>query len=191
MALIEIPVDELNFGMYVAKLDRPWTETPFVFQGFVLKTDKQVETLRKLCKIVFVDPEKREILEDFKVTPEDLAKIRGNTVYKEAASVEVEMPRALQARSTADTVVKELARAVEIGQSIDGTRSREAAASITESVVRNPDAMALLVKLQEKSGATLSRAVEISVLMTVFGRFLQLPQDRLEVLGMLGLLQDV
>ena len=35
-------------------------------------------------------------------------------------------------------------------------RSHEAAAQITESVVRNPDAIALLVKLQEKSGATLS-----------------------------------
>jgi HD-GYP domain-containing protein (c-di-GMP phosphodiesterase class II) len=80
---------------------------------------------------------------------------------------------------------------VESGSSIDSSRSREAAAQITESVVRNPDAMTLLTKLQEKSGATLSRAVEISVMMTVFGRFLQLPPERLEILGMLGLLQDV
>jgi HD-GYP domain-containing protein (c-di-GMP phosphodiesterase class II) len=53
------------------------------------------------------------------------------------------------------------------------------------------DAMALLIRLQEKSGTTLSRAAEVSVMMTIFGRFLQLPQDRLEILGMLGLLQDV
>jgi hypothetical protein len=32
---------------------------------------------------------------------------------------------------------------------------------------------------------------EVSVMMTIFGRFLQLPPDRLEILGMLGLLQDV
>jgi HD-GYP domain-containing protein (c-di-GMP phosphodiesterase class II) len=88
-------------------------------------------------------------------------------------------------------VVKELSKAVEVGGALDGNRSREAATQITESVVRNPDAMSLLVKLQEKSGEVLSRAVQISVMMTVFGRFLQLPQDRLEILGMLGLLQDV
>ena len=88
-------------------------------------------------------------------------------------------------------VVKELSRAVEIGNSIDSSRSREAATQITQSVVRNPDAMALLTKLQEKSGATLSRAVEVSVTMTIFARFLQLPQEQMEVLGMLGLLQDV
>ena len=45
----EVPVGELVFGMYVAKLDRPWTETPFMFQGFVLSNDKQLETLKKHC----------------------------------------------------------------------------------------------------------------------------------------------
>jgi Domain of unknown function (DUF3391) len=34
-----VPVGELEFGMYVSELDRPWTETPFLFQGFVLQTE--------------------------------------------------------------------------------------------------------------------------------------------------------
>lgn len=191
MELREIPVEQLSFGMFVAKLDRPWTETPFVFQGFVLKSEKQLGVLKQYCKHVFVDPEKEERSEVAKVTAADLAKVRGTTVYKEMASVEVELPRAQKAFANTTAVVKELSRVVESGSSIDSSRSREAAAQITESVVRNPDAMTLLTKLQEKSGATLSRAVEISVMMTVFGRFLQLPPDRLEILGMLGLLQDV
>jgi HD-GYP domain-containing protein (c-di-GMP phosphodiesterase class II) len=191
MELREIPIDKLAFGMFISKLDRPWTETPFVFQGFVLKSDKQIDVLKKYCKHVFVDPEKEERQELGKVTAEDLAKVRGTTVYKDVASVEVELPRAQKTYTNTTVVIKELSRAVEIGSSIDSSRSHEAAAQITESVVRNPDAMALLIKLQEKSGATLSRAAEISVMMTIFGRFLQLPQDRLEILGMLGLLQDV
>ncbi|MBI2959591.1 MAG: DUF3391 domain-containing protein [Betaproteobacteria bacterium] len=191
MELREIAVEELRLGMYVSKLDRPWTETPFVFQGFVLKSEKQLEVLKKFCKHVFVDPEKEDLPDPGKVTADDIAKIRGTTVYKELASVEAELPRAKSAYTNSTVVVKELSRAVEIGDAIDSSRSREAASQITESVVRNPDAMALLVKLQEKSGATLSRAVEISVMMTIFGRFLQFPQDRLELLGLLGLLQDV
>ena len=191
MELREIPVGELQLGMYVTKLDRPWTETPFVFQGFVLKSEKQIEILRKHCKLVYVDPEKEEPWEPTKPSAEDIAKIRGSTVYKEVASVEAELPRAQKAYTSSTIVVKELSRAVEVGKAIDGSRSQEAAAQITESVVRNPDAMALLVKLQEKSDAALSRAAEVSVLMTIFGRFLQMPPDRLELLGMLGLLQDV
>ncbi|MCX7152870.1 MAG: DUF3391 domain-containing protein, partial [Proteobacteria bacterium] len=191
MKLIETSVDALEFGMFIAKLDRPWTETPFMFQGFVLSSDKQVEALKKFCKVVFIDPEKEDRPDVRKVTAEDIAKIRGTTVHKVVASVEVELPKAQIAFTGTKVVVKELARAVEIGNTIDSSRSQEAAAQITESVVRNPDAMALLTKLQEKSGETLSRAVEISVMMTIFGRFLQLPQDRMQLLGMLGLLQDV
>jgi len=177
--------------MYVSKLDRPWTETPFVFQGFVLKSEKQIDILRKYCKHVYVDPEQEDEAEIARASAEEIAKIRGTVVYKEAASVEVELPRARTAYAKTTLVVEELSRAVEVGSTIDSSRSHEAAAQITDSVVRNPDAMALLIKLQEKSGATLSRAAEVSVMMTIFGRFLQLPQDRLEILGMLGLLQDV
>jgi HD-GYP domain-containing protein (c-di-GMP phosphodiesterase class II) len=191
MELKETSVEDLRFGMYVSKLDRPWTETPFVFQGFILKSDKQLEVLKKYCKAVFVDPEKAEVEEAEKVTAEDIAKIRGTTVYREMASVEAELPRAVSAYKNSVAVVKELSRAIEIGKNIDASQAKEAAYQITDSVARNPDAMALLVKLQEQSGATLSRAVEISVTMTIFGRFLQFPHDRLEILGIMGLLQDV
>ena len=94
MKLVEVPVERLEYGMYVSKLDRPWQGTPFVFQGFVLKNEKQVEALRKYCKLVFVDPEKAELADVTRVTAEDLARIRGKTVYKEMASVEAEFPRA-------------------------------------------------------------------------------------------------
>jgi HD-GYP domain-containing protein (c-di-GMP phosphodiesterase class II) len=191
MQLIEIPVDKLEFGMYVSKLDRPWTGTPFVFQGFVLKNERQVDALKKFCKVVYVDPEKAEVMDVTRVTAEDLAKVRGNTVYKEAASVEAEFPRAAQAFTKSTTVVRELSRAVQTGSAIDSPKAKEAATQITESVSRNPDAMALLVKLQEKRSEILSRSAEISVTMTIFGRFLQLPPPTLEMLGMLGLLQDV
>ena len=46
MAHKEVPVEFLEFGMFVAKLDRPWTDTPFVFQGFVLSTEQQLEALK-------------------------------------------------------------------------------------------------------------------------------------------------
>ena len=40
-----VPVNQLKFGVYVNELDRPWTETPFMYQGFVLSNDQQLETL--------------------------------------------------------------------------------------------------------------------------------------------------
>jgi HD-GYP domain-containing protein (c-di-GMP phosphodiesterase class II) len=68
---------------------------------------------------------------------------------------------------------------------------REAVASMTDSVVRNPDAMLLLSKMKEQSELTHDRAVGVSIYMITFGRFLQLPREQLDLLGMLGLLQDI
>jgi HD-GYP domain-containing protein (c-di-GMP phosphodiesterase class II) len=202
MAHKEVPVELLEFGMFVAKLDRPWTETPFVFQGFVLKTEEQLDTLKKYCKKVYVDPEKMQV----DVAPKLLSlppstraviaeqageKVRGTVVYKELASVEDELPRARTAFAQTTAIVQTMSRAVVSGNALDGNRARQAVTEITDSVVRNPDAMMLLVTMREKAQETLNRATQVSVYMTVFGRFLQLERERLELLGLIGLLQDV
>lgn len=50
-----IPSRELRTGMYVADLDRPWIDTPFLFQGFVIENDEQIGQLQEYCKFVLVD----------------------------------------------------------------------------------------------------------------------------------------
>lgn len=191
MAYREISVDELRVGMYVAQLDRPWTDTPFMFQGFVLRTDKQLEALKKYCKKVYVDPEKVDRKVDEEANARAAAAVRGSTVYTDVTTVEAELPRAEKAFQRSTVVVTEISRTVPTKGAIDSERTQQASAQITESVERNPDAMTLLAKMQEKGGGSLGRAVEVSVMMTVFGRFLQYSHDQLETLSMLGLLQDV
>ena len=202
MAHKEVPVEFLEFGMFVAKLDRPWTETPFVFQGFVLKTEEQLETLKKYCKKVYVDPEKRQESVAAKllslppsarqvIAEQSKEVVRGTVVYKELATVEDELPRARTVYTQTNSIVQTMSRAVVSGSALDGGRAKQAVTEITDSVVRNPDAMMLLVTMREKAEETLNRSTQVSVYMTVFGRFLQLERERLELLGLIGLLQDV
>jgi len=203
MAHREVPVESLEFGMYVAKLDRPWTETPFVYQGFVLQTEQQLEALKKYCKRVYVDPEKRREVVAAKlltlppgsarqaIAEQSREKVRGSVVYTELASVEDELPRARTVFTQTNAIVHTMSRAVLTGNALDGGRAKQAVNEITDSVVRNPDAMMLLVTLRDKAEETLNRATQVSVYMTVFGRFLQLEREHLEILGLIGLLQDV
>ncbi len=53
-----VPVDcrQLQPGMYVAELDRPWLQTPFHTHGFLLVHAEQIEALRRVCSYVYVDP---------------------------------------------------------------------------------------------------------------------------------------
>jgi len=53
--IIELPAEQLRTGIYVSRLDRPWTDTPFLFQGFAIKDDEELQTLRRLCKVVYVE----------------------------------------------------------------------------------------------------------------------------------------
>ncbi len=202
MAHKEVPTEFLEFGMFVAKLDRPWTETPFVYQGFVLKTERQLTALKKYCKAVYVDPEKRELVVAPKlltlpastrtvISDQARERVRGTVVYEELASVEDELPRARSVFTQTTAIVQSMSRAVVTGNALDGNRARQAVTEITDSVVRNPDAMMLLVTMREKAQETLNRSTQVSVYMTVFGRFLQLDRERLELLGLIGLLQDV
>jgi len=204
MAHKEVPVELLKYGMFVAKLDRPWTETPFVFQGFVLSTEQQLEALKKYCKIVYVDPEKYEQSVAAKllslppasatrriIAEQSKEKVRGSVVYRELATVEDELPRARSVFTQTNAIVHTMSRAVVTGTALDGNRAKQAVNEITDSVVRNPDAMMLLVTMRDKAEETLNRATQVSVYMTVFGRFLQLERERLELLGLIGLLQDV
>ncbi len=46
---------DLAQGMFVAALDRPWLETPFLFQGFEIREDSEIDQLRHYCQHVYVD----------------------------------------------------------------------------------------------------------------------------------------
>jgi len=37
---------------YVSKLDRPWLETPFLFQGFELKNQADIDAVQQHCDYV-------------------------------------------------------------------------------------------------------------------------------------------
>ena len=192
----EMSVDKLEFGMFIAELDRPWTETPFMFQGFVLSSRKQLDALRQYCKKVYIDPEKTVLMEDPATAARDkppsvLATIKEKAKYVERAPVTAEMPVARAATQKTTAVLKDMFTSVQAGKALDAPRVKEAVTSMTDSVVRNPDAMMLLSRMKEKGEHNLDRALGVSIYMITFGRFLSLPRAHLEILGMLGLLQDV
>ncbi|MGP1715867.1 MAG: HD-GYP domain-containing protein [Methylophilus sp.] len=69
-ALQRMRTGELALGMFVAELDIPWLDSPFILQGFLIENETQLNELRTLCREVMVDrnmsigghfaPQKRE-----------------------------------------------------------------------------------------------------------------------------------
>ena len=49
--------------MYVSMLDRPWLETPFVFQGFEVRERSEIDMLQQYCSIVYIDVDRGDLTE--------------------------------------------------------------------------------------------------------------------------------
>ena len=52
----KVNTEDLKPGMFVADLDRPWIDTPFLLQGFLLEDNEQLQQLRLHCRWVTIDP---------------------------------------------------------------------------------------------------------------------------------------
>ena len=45
---IKVDSEELQIGMFVAELDRPWLETHFLFQGFKIGNEAELDDANRL-----------------------------------------------------------------------------------------------------------------------------------------------
>lgn len=55
MSREKVLVEDLEYGMYVTELDRPWLETDFLFQGFVIRNAEDLRRLQAQCEWVCID----------------------------------------------------------------------------------------------------------------------------------------
>ncbi len=51
----EIAVADLRIGMHVIKLDRPWAETDFLLQGFIIQKQEDIDALQRQCTTVVIE----------------------------------------------------------------------------------------------------------------------------------------
>lgn len=52
---VRMRVEQLSIGMFVAELDCPWSQSPFLIEGFRIDTADELELIRRLCRDVIVD----------------------------------------------------------------------------------------------------------------------------------------
>lgn len=50
-----VATQDLRIGMFVSELDRPWLESPFLIQGFLIEDQEMLEQVRRECRFVYVD----------------------------------------------------------------------------------------------------------------------------------------
>lgn len=208
----KIEVNALKIGMYVEELDRPWIETPFLFQGFTIRTVEELAQLRQLCRHVFVldNPPPggakkivrpapvivKPAVEPTSVPTLEILKQfapaqRREPRYRDHSSVEQEMPQARAVITETRSLVFNIMDDVRLGRAFDTQRAKGAVAGMVDSIVRNPDALVWLTQLKKKDEYTAMHSLRVSVLALAFGRHLDFSEEELRVLGVGALLHDL
>ncbi len=77
------------------------------------------------------------------------------------------------------------------GKSIDAEPFRQCAEGFIESVFRNQDALLCMSRIRDKDAYLLEHSVNVSILMTVLAKHLQLPAEVIEQLATGALLHDI
>ncbi len=184
---IKIDASALEIGMFVCDLDRPWIESPFLLQGFLLNNADDVKTVQNVCDYVYVDPERgnrKGATQSRKSQPK-----RQDYVFKSAFEDEYEA--ASKAYDATHSLVKSTMDDIRFGNAIDTTKAKTAVKGCLDAVLGNPNTMLLLSQIKNKDEYTSQHCVNVCILSIVVGRHLGFPIKELEDLGLCGLLHDI
>ena len=203
MSLKEIKVrtPDLELGMYVSRLDRPWLETPFLLQGFHIKTQEDINELLKHCEYVFVDVELSQVTEkenpqylDGSGIASDKEKQKLTNIkprnYKDTTDLKAELKAASESHALLTKVTADVMANIANNKNLDLPSIKNAINQMVESIIRNPDAFTWLTRLKSKDNYTYSHSVNTSVWAVAFGRHLGLPKNDLQSLAIGALLFD-
>jgi HD-GYP domain-containing protein (c-di-GMP phosphodiesterase class II) len=184
-----IPVSELSPGMYVAELDIPWEKSPFLFQGFKLENWDDVDAVINCCKEVKIDEvqsEKIRLPRTDRVESAIPFNSRVNHV-----STKSEVKRATNTYNNASKLVTNIMDDIRLGKAIDTKAAKEVVSDAVDSMIRTPDAMMMLTRIKDRDAYTAQHSMNVAVLTIAFGRALGMERERLEELGVCGLLHDM
>ena len=218
----EISVDELEIGMYVAQLDRPWLETPFLFQGFYIRDYDEVKELSAYCQRVHVSREslppktatetqapqtngspRSEIVREkkrfslrslFRRAPADSPNQdfeQTNVIYEEQTSLKEETSVATAVHEKAVVTVEEVMQNLKKSGSIEIDQLESAVKPMVDSMLRNPAALACLVRMQKKDNYLYQHSLASSVWATILGRQIGLNREDLDVIALGAMVLDV
>lgn len=180
----------LQLGMFIADLDCPWLDTPFLLQGFLLEDEEDRKTLQRLCRTVVVDTLRSTIevsgpQADLRPPNTELKE------YVEEVPLELEMPRAHKTYARSEVVLNELVHDMRTGSHLHLEKVDDVVDDMVESVIANPDALMWVARLQQEHGTTYTHGLRVSVYLLALGRQLGFPARELHHLGMTGLLLDL
>ncbi|MFV8819016.1 HD-GYP domain-containing protein [Haliea sp. E17] len=186
MRLVKLPAMSLQPGMFIAELDRPWLETPFALQGFVVRDSNEILYVSRYVDHVYVDA-------DYLGTRQHLSLCTEPTHRppRERLELKADMQAAKVCFENAAAALDTVFDSLRAGRESDIQSVQEAINPLIKTIFRNQEATAALVRLKESGDYRFEHGVSMAVWAAILGRQIGLPADDLETLALGCALSDV
>jgi len=200
LEVVKMNVIDLEVGMYVSGLDRPWLDTPFSMQGFTVESDDEILRLQKYCQYVYVDTVKskkapgvtpRQVRNRPRQPTQEILGRRNLKPYRDSSNWKDEYPKAHQAVESLSEGIDDIFDHVSRGGSIDMVKAKKSVDPMIDSITRNPDACIWLARMKQEDHYAYQHSLGASIWAVALGRQLGLAKPDLRSLAIGGLLFDV
>lgn len=193
-----ISIDQLKIGMKVEKLDRSWLATPFLRHRFTITSAKQIEQLhasgvRQIDVDVYDDCQESGLSVPAMPVGTEASPPIPPTPETEPSAVPFaeELPAARQVFKAAKLIIHQAMDDVRMGRALNMEAVSEVVENMTDSILRNPDALTSLTRLKQFDEYTFFHSVNTSALALSVGRHLGYERTSLLQLGTGMLLHDI
>ncbi|MGE6449142.1 HD-GYP domain-containing protein [Pseudoalteromonas tetraodonis] len=188
-----IPTTQLKPGMFVQKVVKQTGNIRIKNQGWV-KTQSGIDKLIKSGILeVEIDPDKMLTSEESETQPTPATKheIKQRDPWLITHSAEQEMSKAKKLYDEAKNLQTKAFGDIESGRTVDVAPFRELASGFIDSVFRNQDALACITQMRQKDAYLLEHSINVSILMSIFAKHLNIEKPIIEELATGALLHDM
>jgi HD-GYP domain-containing protein (c-di-GMP phosphodiesterase class II) len=196
----KIKAERLKPGMFVHDFNCGWLNHPFLRNRVLLQTDADIEkVLTQRIHDVYIDTDRG--LDATDASPQAFV---NDVIQNEICKLTAEKPRRPGPVSLAEEInhakvllneskqqTRVLMDAVRMGKKLDLPRVEVIVERMTESVLRNEDALVSLARIKNKDEYTYLHSLSVSALCISFGQYLNLEPAQIKALGVGGLLHDI
>ena len=193
----QIDIDEARPGMQIERMDRSWLETPFLRHKMRITSHEQIAQLKACGVRTLVVTVSAEDIQDPPTPEADLTSDPVVTAPEaapaapQAVAVQEELPTARQVYHAAKHIVQQAMQDTRLGRALNMEAVNRVVSNMTDSVLRNPDALTSLTRLKHFDEYTFYHSVNTSILAMSLGRHLKFDRTTLHQVGVGTLLHDI
>jgi len=195
-----ITIHQLKPGMFVHDINCAWIDHPFLVGILKIKDDKTVKKIAALgVREIYIDTVKGLDVIDAPTETEINAEIEHKMIeivqqakpITTSATLREELKKSKKVYTEANKIISNIMHDARIGRQIEVEQIEPVIEKMTNSILRNKDALLSLCRIKNKDDYTFLHSVSVGALLISFAHALDFNHDIIKQLGIGGMLHDV